>query len=310
MPSQPFSQQRVAPGQGREKKLLAASVSIGVNIFLIVLKLVVGLATGSLAVLAAAGDSLTDLVASGFAYWGVRLSTAPPDATHHYGHEKFENFSSFIQTLLLGGIAAFVVYEAVRRLLFGFSIQVTNAMILVLVLSIAVDFFIARYLREVAKTYGSAALEADAYHFASDVWSGGIIIAALAGTRLGYGWLDIVAASLVAAIMVYVSIHLATKSVGVLLDAAPEAELEQRVRQVIAAHPATAGFHSVRLRQMGSSVLLDFVLEVPASLTMAQGHDVSHQIAGIIRTAVPEVRDVVVHLEPEGHEEELDQEHA
>jgi len=129
-------------------KLRAASISVGVNLFLIMVKLAVALATGSLGILAEVGHSVMDLAASGFAYWGIKLGSQPPDVHHHYGHEKYENLSSAIQMALLAGICVFIFYEVYRRLAFGFTLQVTNVAIAVMLASIVIDFITARFLRQ------------------------------------------------------------------------------------------------------------------------------------------------------------------
>ncbi len=143
---------------GAAQKLHAATVSVSVNVLLLTTKIIVGVATGSLGILAEAAHSLLDLLASGFAYTGIRAANRPLDEEHPYGHEKFENFSSLIQTALLGVTSIWIFYEAGLRLLTGSTIQVNNTLyyaIVIMVFAIIADFGVSRYLFQNARKYGS-----------------------------------------------------------------------------------------------------------------------------------------------------------
>jgi cation diffusion facilitator family transporter len=294
-----------------DRKLTAAKVSVGVNVSLIVLKLVTGLVTGSLGVLALAADSVVDLVASLFAYWGIRLSNQPPDREHHYGHEKFENLSSLIQILLMGVVCLSIFAEALRRIFTGFTISVTSLAVGIMLVAMATDFVVSRYLARVAREEGSAALEADAYHFSTDLWSSAAVIFGLIAAGLGYEVLDPIAAILVAGLIMATVLRLGHRSTRVLLDASPGEEMERDVRRIIQSHAAVANFHSLRLRQAGNSIFMDFCLEVAHDMSLAQAHEVSHELSQKIREELPQVREVMVHIEPAGiPHAELDKEHA
>jgi cation diffusion facilitator family transporter len=285
-------------GEHREK-LLAALLSVGVNLSLIAVEAGVAWFTGSLAVLADAGHSAFDLFASIAAVWGVRMAATPPDHSHPYGHEKYENISSLIQVGLLGLISLFIVVEVGVRLTAGFTLAVSGAALIIIVLTLGVDWLAARYLAAVARRHHSFALEADAYHFTTDFWSKVAVIAGLTAALAGQTWVDPAAALVVAGFMLHTGWRLGLRSTQVLLDAAPKGSLESRVREILVAEAGNSGFHSLRMRQAGKWVLLDLALHLPPRMSIAEGHERAHRLCSRLREEIAEVREAVVHIEPE-----------
>lgn len=171
--------------QVREKKIVAAT-SVVAAVFLTGGKLTVGLLTGSLGILAEAAHSALDLVASAITFFAVRISDRPADESHLYGHGKVENLSALAETQLLLITCVWIIYEAMQRLFFV-SVKVDASLwaFLIMAISIAVDFSRSRALSRVAKKYKSQALEADALHFRTDIWSSAVVIAGLALVRFG-----------------------------------------------------------------------------------------------------------------------------
>ncbi|MGQ9604791.1 MAG: cation-efflux pump [Thermogutta sp.] len=273
-------------------------------------KLLVGVLTNSLGIIAEALHSGLDLLATGMTLWAVRLSEKPPDRNHTYGHGKFENLSALGQTLLLFITAGWVVYEAVVRLFFreGVEIQPSVWAFLVVLASIGVDFWRSRALKRVADKYHSQALEADALHFSTDIWSSLVVLVGLTGVLLGQRWglerlekLDAVAALLVSVLVIYVSLRLGLRSVAVLSDQASE-ELVDR----IAAAGRVEGVldvKNVRVRQSGAGVFADLTAVIPRDLNMEAAHELVGKVIAAVRQAVPHV-DVVVHPEPTARLEE------
>ena len=169
----------------REKKAVALN-SIVAAVAHHGMKVVVGVATGSLGILSEAAHSGLDLVAAAITYFSVRVSDKPADAEHQYGHGKIESFSAFVETALLLLTCVWIVYEAVKRLFFhSVEIEPTVWAFLVMGISIVVDFWRSRRLRRIADKYGSQALQADALHFSTDIWSSGVVILGLALVLLG-----------------------------------------------------------------------------------------------------------------------------
>ncbi len=288
----------------------AALLSIGVNVFLLVLKAVVGVMTGSIALWASAADSLLDLTASSFAYFGVRIGSKPPDDTHAYGHEKFESLSSLVQLALLFVTVGIIVSEAWDRLFGEPSVETPLYGVAVIVIALVVDFWISRRLTRIAEeTGGSQALEADALHFAADVWSNIAVIVGLLAVRFGQPLGDPIAAFIVAAVVAVTAIGLLRETANVLTDAAPEPEKVERMHRVIAGFDEVVDHHTLRARLVGQKIFLDVCVELDPDLSFQRAHDLSHQLNDALRDEVPEIEDAVIHFEPAGHPAHQDEAH-
>src|SRR5712692_8546767 len=218
-----------SPDSMRAEKRAVAGSSVLAAMAITLLKIVVAVSTGSLGILSEAAHSGLDLIAAIITLMSVRVSDLPADADHQYGHGKVENFSAFIETGLLLLTCVWIIYEAAKRLFFHHvEIEPSIAAFVVMFISMAVDFWRSRALGKIAAKYDSQALEADALHFSTDIWSSGIVVLGLVlvlfGRMYGIGWLrdaDPVAALFVAGVVVYVSWRLARRTVDALLDAAP-----------------------------------------------------------------------------------------
>jgi len=293
---------RMHDARGNVRKLRAATLSILTNVLLLSLKVIVGVATGSLGILAEAAHSLLDLVASGFAYSGIRSANVPPDEEHPYGHEKFENFSGLIQTALLGVTCIWIFYEAGERLLTGFAIEIGNALyyaVIIMMISVVADLGVSRYLFKSAREYDSSALEADAYHFSTDVYSSIAVLVGLVAAKFGYVIIDPLAAIFVAIIMLITSIRLGRKTTRILVDGAPPKETTTQIEAVIRGNPNITSFHDLRARQAGSSILVDVSIHVLPNLSLEEAHNIAHKLESDIKNSVPHVRESIIHIEPE-----------
>ncbi len=289
----------------REKRYAALSSVLAAG-FLTALKLVVGLLTGSLGILAEAAHSGLDLVAALVTFFAVRLSDRPPDEQHLYGHGKIENLSALVETLLLLITCAWIVYEALQRLFFKpVEIEASIWAFGVMFVSILVDVSRSRILYRAARKHHSQALEADALHFSTDIWSSAVVIVGLGlvwlSERLGpeWAWLvkaDAVAALVVALIVVYVSLQLGKRAVAVLLDAAPPGLVDQ-VAAEASQVPGVVSAGPVRVRQAGAFVFVDLTVNVDRSATLEEGHRVAEAVDARVRGLVHK-GDVVVHVDP------------
>ncbi len=292
----------MSDAQTDAKKLRAATVSIFTNVLLLALKLVVGIATGSLGILAEAAHSLLDLVASGFAYVGVKEASIPADEEHPYGHEKFENFSSLIQTALLGVTCIWIFYEAGQRLLSGFSLEPSNALyyaMAIMIIAVVADLYVSRYLFQNARSFGSSALEADAYHFSTDMYSSAAVFAGLVAAKFGYTIIDPLAAIVVAVIMLVTSIRLGRKTTRILVDGAPPREVTTQIAETIRSDPRIVDYHDLRARQAGNSLFVDVSIHVNPDLSLEAAHELAHELETAIKSRVPNVKESVIHIEPE-----------
>ena len=278
----------------------AALWSVAVNLGLIAGKLSVGLLTGSVAILADAAHSFLDLSASVFAYAGIRTAAKPADEDHAWGHAKAENISSLIQMFLLGATCIAIVIESVRRIVVQAPVRVAWYSFTVVLAAIVIDVVVSRYLAQVSRQHGgSAALDADALHFASDLWAS---IAVLIGLTLlavfGFQIADPLAGVAVAAIIGTTAIEQGRRTTQVLLDAMPGRETLAAIERILESDPRLHGYHALRARQAGSRVMLDVAVHVDGALSLAQAHEVGHAVSERIRRELPVVADAVVHVEP------------
>jgi cation diffusion facilitator family transporter len=292
----------VLPGESREKKR-AALLSVGSALLLVSLKAFLVLRTGSLGVLSEALHSGLDFIAAIITFLSIRVSDRPADETHPYGHGKFENFSAFVETGLLALTALYVIYEAFHRLFFhSVHIQPSVLAIVVLLVALSIDITRAKRLQQVAAKYSSEALEADALHFSTDVWSTIVVILGIglvwAGQKWNVSWLvyaDAIAGLIVAAVILWVGSRLGKRTLDALLDAAPRGLLEQ-LTSAIGKMDGVLNVERVRLRRAGNRYFVDATVSVPRTASLEQVHAWSDAIEQRVGEIVPS--DVVVHAEP------------
>jgi cation diffusion facilitator family transporter len=281
-----------------QEKVKVAFSSLLAAVFLTLTKLVVGVITQSLGILSEAAHSAFDLGAAAITYFTVKVSDKPADEGHHYGHGKFENLSALIEAILLLVTCGWIIYESFRRLIFkSVEIRVTPVSFAVMILAILIDLSRSTVLSRVAKKYQSQALEADALHFRSDIYSSSVVILGLIFVRIGFPIADPLAALGVAILVIYASIRLSKRTIDVLLDRAPEG-LEQKVRTVVEGIPEINSISRLRLRKAGNRYFLDMNISVKKDSTLEKAHQITNQIEEKIATLLPN-SDVIVHTEPD-----------
>lgn len=288
--------------EAREKRS-AALLSVGSAVLLVSLKAFLVIRTGSLGVLSEALHSGLDLIAAVITFLSVRVSDEPADERHPYGHGKFENFSAFVETGLLLLTALYIIYEAFDRLFFHtVDIQPSITAIMVLLVALAIDITRARALKHVARKYSSEALEADALHFSTDIWSTIVVIAGIglvwAGEVWNLPWLayaDALAGLAVAAVILWVGSQLGRRTMDALLDVAPKG-LQQEIAMAVARMDGVLDVDRVRVRRAGSRHFVDATVSVARTASLEQVHALSDAIEKRIGEIVPS--DVMVHAEP------------
>ena len=205
----------------KEKNRIALT-SVIAAVFLTSFKLVIGMLTGSLGILSEALHSGLDLLAALITLFAVRFADKPADSDHNYGHGKIENYSALVETLLLLVTCIWIIYEAVKRLVTGrVEIEVTIWSFIVIFTSIIIDISRSRALYRVARKHNSQALEADALHFSTDIWSSCVVLIGLVGAAFSFYSADSIAALIVAMIVLVVSYRLGKRSFDTLIDKAP-----------------------------------------------------------------------------------------
>ncbi len=268
-------------------------------------KIIVGLATGSLGILAEAAHSGLDLMAAVMTFLAVRISGKPADRNHLYGHGKAENLSALFETLLLLVTCFWIIYEATHRLLLHpVDLKVTFWSFAVMITSVLVDVSRSRVLYRTARKYNSQALEADALHFSTDIWSSGVVILGLICVKIS-GWVpglaflhqaDSIAAILVGLIVVYISVRLGVRTVEALLDVAPSG-IERRIISAVEVLQGVTDCHNVRVRYSGPQPFVDIHVLLDGNQTLKEAHNLTEEIEGTIRRLLPNA-DVTVHPEP------------
>lgn len=281
------------------KKIFAAKLSISTAIALSILKFVVGLMTGSMAVLSSAIDSMLDILMSGVNFLAIRHAEQPADEDHAYGHGKFETMAALIQSLVIGGSGVWIIIESIRRLFTGATPGKIGNGVVVLAISVVASWLISRYLVKVANETDSSALRADSLHFAMDVYTN---LALTAGLVLMYffsiPWLDALLSLLVGCFILNEAIKLARHALNDVLDAQLPDPLLKKIEAVIEEHGGHMyDCHNLRTRKSGSTKIIDFHLTVCKNLTVDESHHITEILEHEIEEAISN-SDITIHVEP------------
>jgi cation diffusion facilitator family transporter len=291
--------------EARKDKRSAALSSVVAAIGLTTFKLIIGLLTNSLGILAEAAHSGLDLVAAAMTYFAVRVSDKPADQEHPFGHGKIENLSALFETLLLLATSGWIIYEAIQRLFFvNVVVQTSVWSFIVMGTSIVIDYTRSRILYKAAHKYKSQALEADALHFSTDIWSSSVVIVGLIGLTVaryvpGLDWMhkaDAIAALIVAVIVIYISGELGWRTISALLDTAPRG-LANQVESVASSVPGVVDAHAIRIRPSGAHTFIDMHITMDGNCTLNEAHAATEVIEKAIH-AVVSPADITVHVEP------------
>ena len=278
--------------------------SIAASAALAAAKAVIGLLTGSLAILSEAGHSLIDLSATLLTFFAVRISGKPADAEHQYGHGKVESVTALAETALLFILTVVVIFEAVQRLVGArpHAVEATVAAFVIIAGSIAIDFFRARALKRVAKATSSEALQADALHFSSDMWSSVAVLIGLCGVAAGYAFADAAAALVVAVFICIAGWRLGRRTLDTLTDAAP-AGVSERVGAIARQVAGVVAVERVRARPAGTVLFIELGVAVSRALPLDRVTTIKQQLTAAIRTELPSA-EVTITTEPRALDDE------
>src|SRR5512136_1623360 len=272
--------------EASKEKRSAALSSVFAAVGLTTFKIIVGLLTNSLGIMAEAAHSALDLVAALMTFFAVRVSDRPADKEHNFGHGKVENLSALFETVLLLATSAWIIYEAIQRLFFvTVKAEASIWSFLVMGISIVIDYTRSRILYQAARKYNSQALEADALHFSTDIWSSSVVILGLIGLTVarfvpGLDWMhkaDSVAALVVAVIVIYISGELGWRTISALLDTAPSG-LAERIEKVAAGVPGVVDAHAIRIRLSGPHAFIDMHVSMDGNVSLRQAHTATELI--------------------------------
>lgn len=285
--------------QHSTRKRRAASLSVVSNLVLILLKLGVGLAIGSVSVISEAIHSALDLLAALIAFVSVRAADRPPDENHRYGHGKIEHLSSTVQASLIFVAAGLIVYHALHRLLEGGGLDTPLPGLAVMAVSALVNTAVSRHLARVGRETNSVALEADAWHLRTDVATSLGVFAGLALVQLtGWYQLDSLVAIGVALWIARTAWTITHRSTLELTDVSLPPEDEAAIHGVLARQPGPfQSWHGLRTRRSGGRRLVDFHLVMEHGVTVEQAHELCDRLEAAIERELPN-SDVTIHVEP------------
>ncbi len=286
----------------KDPRVWVAFVSLLATLFLVVIKFLAYLLTGSLSILAESLHSFLDLLSTIITLYAVSVASRPPDIEHMYGHGKAENLGGLAEALLLIITSLWVIYEAIQRINGGTVVEFSIAAVLVMIASLIVDYSRSRALYNAAKRYDSQALEADALHYSSDLVSSGTVLAIVL-----YGLianpdmkslvlLDSVTASLISIYFARSSYILSKRAIDELMDRSPR-EIIENIKQIV--NDQGIVMSSVRARKSGNKVFIDMVIKVPSNLDVESAHEITEKLENAIRSTLGKLNiDMIIHMEP------------
>lgn len=281
------------------KKVKVAFLSILSNTLLILLKLVAGFLSGSVSIISEAIHSSVDLIASIVAFFSVRLSSKPADDLHPYGHGKIENISGIIEGILILLASFMIIFESVRKIFNPSEINNSSLAILIMFISGLVNFFVSKTLYKVAKEEDSMALEADALHLKTDVYTSlgvgiGILLIKLTGIHI----LDSIVAIIVALMIIKESIDLIKNGFGEILDKRLSDYEELEIKSIIEKYNNMfIDYHKLKTRKSGNMKHIDFHITLDPAVTVKESHDIISKIKKAMNEKFKNVR-VTIHVDP------------
>ncbi|HEY6535348.1 MAG TPA: cation diffusion facilitator family transporter [Candidatus Nitrosocosmicus sp.] len=281
-----------------KEKIRVALMSIAASAGLMFFKFIVSIVTGSLGVLSEAMHSGLDVLAAMMTLYAIRMAIKPPDLEHNYGYAKFESLISLAETILLFVIAGWIFYDGIQRIFVIHSKpEITVFSVVIMIVSILVDYGRSKTLYKISRKYGSQALESDALHFKSDMLTSGIVLAGLIIVYVfGISNADSIAAIVVAIVIVYTSLGLGRRTLDVLLDVAPKG-ISGQILESITGFEGVKNVHSVRVRKVSNETFVDLHIAVPRIFTHDKAHRIATSVENKIKHEILPNADVVVHVD-------------
>lgn len=269
---------------------------LALNLIVAIAKVAYGYATGAVSILSDGIHSITDAASNIVALVGIRASRRPADASHPYGHRKFETLASAGVLFFLLLALLEVVEAAIGRLRIGGVPEVTPVSFVIMGATLAVNMLVVAYESRAGRRLSSEVLLADSHHTRGDVFTSLAVIAALAGVELGFPILDALAALLVAVFIGYACYGIAREASGILAD---QVVLDSdAIRRVVTSVPEAIGCHEIRTRGSADHAFLDLHVWFPATMPLAEAHRLSHEVKDRLMAAFPSLADVIIHIEP------------
>jgi cation diffusion facilitator family transporter len=289
----------------QQRKERVAILSVASNSSLVLFKVIVGVVIGSVSIISEAIHSGMDLLAAIIAMFSVKTSSLPADDLHPFGHGKIENISGFVEALLIFIAAFWIVFEALKKLNSAQVIEYAGWGVVVMFFSSVVNYIVSRKLFQVGKEAESIALQADAWHLRTDVYTSAGVMAGLGIIWIGHEfppvsdirWIDPVAALFVAVFILHTAYNLTVRSIRDLLDVKLPPEEENCIRNIISHQPAINGFHQLRTRRAGNVRFVEFHLKVDPQMSVSDSHNITKMLEQNIGQKFPDSA-ITIHIEP------------
>ncbi len=289
----------------QQRKEGVAMLSIASNSSLVLFKVIVGVLIGSVSIISEAIHSGMDLLAAIIAMFSVKTSSVPADDLHPFGHGKIENISGLVEALLIFVAVFWIVFEALKKLNSSQVIEYAGWGVVVMIFSSVVNYIVSRKLFHVGKEADSIALQADAWHLRTDVYTSAGVMAGLCIIWIGHklspasniNWIDPVAALIVAVLILRAAYHLIVQSILDLIDVKLPPEEEDCIRNIIRHQPAINGFHQLRTRRAGNIRFVEFHIKVDPQMSVLDSHNITQILEQNIKQKFPEST-ITIHIEP------------
>lgn len=280
----------------KQKASLSAIISA---VFLSLSKFVIGLTSGSMAVITSALDSILDIFMSTLNYLAIKKADMPPDKNHLYGHGKIEDLAAIVQSLFVLFTGLFIIYKSIEKIFTKSVVLYSGWDVSVMVLSISVSFFLSRYLKNVGEKTNSNVLKADALHYSSDLYSNtGVLVAIIISYFTGKAFFDFSLAIVIGIIIIFSAFKILKHGVYNLSDISLSEEIKSEIDKIIDEMPMPyAGYHKLRTRTSGSKKFIDFHLLVCRKASIEEAHKMADDIEEKIRENLGNM-DIVIHIEP------------
>ncbi len=257
----------------------ATVVATVVATALTILKLVIGVMSGSVAVLASAIDSLLDMAISIFNFFAIKKSEEDPDDAYQYGKGKIQAIAGVIEGTVITISGLYIIYKALEKLMNGSQSSLLTPSIIVMLISIIVTFFLVRYLLRIAKETDNIVIKADALHYQTDLWSNAAVLVSLVLVWMtGFDSIDALFGLGIGVYIIYSAYEIIQDGIAILLDRALEGEVVARIGEIISSHPQTTSYHWLKTRTDGTTNFVEFHLVLHPEMPLQEAHDITDEV--------------------------------
>lgn len=257
----------------------ATLVSSSVATLLVIVKLVLGIASGSVAVLASAIDSLLDMLVSGFNFFAIKKSEEHPDDEYHYGKGKIQAIAAVIEGTIITISGMYIIYEAIKKLSSGTVTTLLTPSIAAMTLSIIITYFLVKYLLKVARKTDNLVIKADALHYKTDLWSNAAVLVALGLVYMtGIDAIDAIFGLGIGVYIIYSAYEIIQEGIEILLDRALDADMVENISQIISDHPEITSYHWLKTRTDGITNFVEFHMVLRPNMLLLEAHRIADQI--------------------------------